>query len=44
MMYRVVAQTREERVAMYMRTNKKELVEMLINNQDLLTKILKLLK
>ena len=34
----VIEQTREERVAMYLKLSKRELVAMLINNIDLLTR------
>ena len=37
-MVQVIEQTREERVAMYLKLSKRELVAMLINNIDLLTR------
>ena len=38
-MMHIVEPTREERLAVYMRLTKKELVEMLMTNQDALAKI-----
>jgi len=35
--YQVVEMTKEEKIAMYMRLTKKELIEMLLLNQELLT-------
>ena len=37
-MVQVVEQTREERVAMFMKLTKRELVAMLLNNIDLVTR------
>ena len=36
MMMHVVEQTREEKIAMYMKLTKREIIEMLLNNQELL--------
>lgn len=36
-MLQVIQQTREERVAMYMKLSKRELIEMLLNNQNLVS-------
>ena len=33
-MLQIIQQTREERIAMYMKMTKREIVEMLLNNQD----------
>lgn len=41
MYYEVVEQAKEEKVAMYMKLTKKQLVEMLINCNDVLTKQVK---
>ena len=35
--YQVIEMTKEEKVAMYMKLTKKELIEMLLQNQELLT-------
>lgn len=39
-MMQVIPQTREEKIAMYMKVTKRELVEMLLNNQDFRDRLL----
>lgn len=39
-MMQVIPQTRDEKVAMYMKLTKRELVEMLLNNQDFRDRLL----
>lgn len=39
-MLTIIKQTRDERIAMFMKLTKAELVEMLLNNQDLYTALL----
>ncbi len=40
-MMHVIEQSRDEKVTMYMKLSKRELVEMLLNNQDAVDRLLK---
>lgn len=40
-MHQIIQQTREEKIAMYMKLSKEELVQLLINNQGIVESLLK---